>query len=128
MGGSSIAAIRRFFVTVLLVDAAALLAAVLLAALLGEFTRTAVAMLTLIAGAICLIAGPILIGVLPITGHGFGGDTGLTYIHTRHQEMLLRQSLGDEHFARGSRRTLRTGLTMLAAGFSLLFLGLAVAG
>ena len=128
MGGSSIAAIRRFFVAVLPVDAAALLAAVLLAALLGEFTRTAVAMLTLIAGAICMVAGPILIGVLPIAGHGFGGDMGVTCIHTRHQEMLLRQSLGDEHFARDSRRTLRTGLTMLAAGFSLLFLGLAVAG
>lgn len=125
MGGSLVSTLRRYGIAVLALDAAVLCAAAVLAAVLGEFNRTAVGLLALIAGGLLMVAGPIVMGSLPLMGTG---DQGMNYTNILHNEMLLQQSLRDEHVAADLRKRRRAGLTLLAAGFSLLFVGLAVAG
>ena len=125
MGGSLASTLRRYGVAVLALDAAVVSAARVLAAVLGEFNRTAVGMLTFIAGGLLMVAGPIVMGALPLMGTG---DQGMNYTNILHNEMLLQQSLRDEHVAADLRKRRRAGLTLLAAGFSLLFAGLVIAG
>ena len=106
-------------------DLGVVLAATALAAILGEFNRTAVGMLTFIAGGLLMVAGPIVMGSLPLMGTG---DQGMNYTNILHTEMLLQQSLRDEHVAADLGKRRRAGLTLLASGFSLLFVAMAVIG
>lgn len=125
MGGSRASTLRRYAIAVLALDAAVVCAATVLAAVLGESNRTAVGSLTFIVGGLLMVAGPIVMGSLPLMGTGLHG---INYTNILHSEMLLQQSLRDEHVAADLRKRRRTGLTLLAAGFSLLFVGLVIAG
>lgn len=125
MGGSRASTLRRYGVAVVALDAAVVCAATLLAAVLGEFNRTAVGSLTFIAGGLLMVAGPIVMGSLPLMGTG---DQGMNYTNILHTEMLLQQSLRDEHVAADLGKRRRAGLTLLASGFSLLFVAMAVIG
>lgn len=125
MGGSRASTLRRYGVAVVALDAAVVCAATVLAAVLGESNRTAVGSLTFIAGGLLMVVGPILMGALPLMGTGLHG---MNYTNILHSEMLLQQSLRDEHVAADLGKRRRAGLTLLASGFSLLFVAMAVIG
>lgn len=120
ISSSFIAAVAALIFAVVLLSLA-------LAALAGDFSRPAVAVVMLLVGGLFLLIGAVTSGAMPFLGSIPGTDPGINYTNTLQTELQLQQSLQHETVRADLARRRRLGLRLLAAGGILVVLGLLIA-
>ncbi len=118
---------RSFVSAVAALVVAVTLVSFALAALAGDFSRPAVAVVMLIVGGLFLLVGAVTSGAMPFLGSIPGTDPGINYTNTLQTELQLQQSLQHETVRADLARRRRLGLRMLAAGGALVIIALLIA-
>ncbi len=123
------ARLLRGTLEVAVVDAAVIAVCAGLAALLGEFQRSAIGVLVLWAGGLALLLGAVSAGAFQLFNSANAAALSpMNYANTMHAEMLLREEMRSPAVAADARRRRRFGLRVVLIGLSLVVLAIVIGG
>jgi hypothetical protein len=120
---------RRGAFEVGVVDAIVIAACAALAALLGEFHRSAIGVLVLWAGGLALLLGAVSAGAFQLFNSANAAALSpMNYANTMHAEMLLREEMRSPSVAADARTRRRFGLRVVVVGLTLVVLAIVIGG